>query len=110
MKTERKNSWWINSVLLVLDLPIACFLIYFSIGLKEHVIAIYEESPCKVFFTKVCATFFLIYMLNITLSVLMKITIRFRFNYTKFIVINGICLLFMILFIAIYKLMTYGYI
>ena len=99
-----------NAVLLVLELPIAYFLIYFSIGLKEHVIAIYEESPYDIFLTKVCATFFLIYMLNIVLSVLMKIIIRFRFNFINFIVINGICLLFMILLIATYKLLTNGYV
>lgn len=110
MKTERKNSWLINAVLLVLEFPIAYFLIYFSIGLKEHVIANYEEAPYEVFFTKVCVSFFLIYMLSIALSVLTKFIIRFRFNYINFMVINGICLLFMVLLIAIYKLITYGYI
>ena len=111
MKMEqRKNSWWVNTILLVLDFPIAYFLIYVSIGLEEHVIAIYEESPCKVFFTKVCVTFFLIYVLNIVLIALIRFMIRFKFNYINFMLKNGMCLLFMVSLIAIYKLVSYGYI
>ncbi len=107
---EQKNNKWINIILLVLELPIAYFFIYFSIGLKEHVIDIFKANPYEVFFMKVCGTFLFLLVLNISLLALIKAVMRFKFSIMKFVLINGICLLFMVLLIATYKLLTNGYV
>ena len=53
MKTERPNisfSWIPLLVSVLVQTPVISFLAYFSLGLKEHSMMYFQESPYELFF------------------------------------------------------------